>query len=47
MSIRVRLVPMPSETGFAPLGVLGYCLTRTRFFDLLWQDVRLAMKTVW
>jgi len=46
MGIRVRLVPMPTETGFAPLGVLGYCLMRTQFFDILWKDVRLAMKTV-
>lgn len=47
MGIRVRLVPMPTETGFAPLGVLGYCLMRTQFFDLLWKDLHVPMKTVW
>lgn len=47
MRIRVRLVPMPTETGFAPLGVLGYCLVRSEFFDLLWKELRLPMKTVW
>lgn len=47
MSVQVRLVPLPTETGFAPLGVLGYCLVRSHFFDPLWEEVRLPMKTVW
>jgi hypothetical protein len=37
---------MPNETGFAPLGVLGYCLTRTQFLAPVWVEVDLALKTV-
>ena len=29
-----------------PLGVLGYCLTRTAFLAPLWQDLKLPLKTV-
>ncbi len=25
----IQLIAMPEETNFVPLGVLGYCLTRT------------------
>ena len=32
----IRLTDMPDETEFVPLGVLGYCLTRTRFLAPLW-----------
>lgn len=46
MSTHVRLTAMPTETSFAPLGVLGYCLTRTGFFTALWQDLELPLKTV-
>lgn len=46
MSILVRLIAMPTETSFAPLGVLGYCLTRTGFFTALWQELQLPLKTV-
>ena len=42
----VSLVDMPNETGFAPLGVLGYCLTRTQFLAPVWAKVDLALKTV-
>ena len=42
MSTAIRLIPMASETGFAPLGVLGYCLTRTGFLTPLWQDLELV-----
>jgi hypothetical protein len=37
---------MPNETGYAPLGVLGYCLTRTEFLAPLWADLTLPLKTV-
>jgi hypothetical protein len=37
---------MPEETHFAPLGVLGYCLTRTHFLDPVLNSVRLPLKTV-
>lgn len=46
MKISVRLVPMPMETAFAPLGALGYCLMRTHFLDALWQTLALPLKTV-
>lgn len=46
MKICVRLVPMPTETAYAPLGALGYCLMRTHFLDALWQTLALPMKTV-
>jgi hypothetical protein len=46
MSTAIRLIPMASATGFAPLGVLGYCLTRTGFLTPLWQDLALPLKTV-
>jgi len=46
MSTVIRLIEMPHETGFAPLGVLGYCLTRTKFLAPLWADLELPLKTV-
>jgi hypothetical protein len=42
----VRLTDMPNETGFAPLGVLGYCLTRTQFLAPVWAELDLPLKTV-
>ena len=46
MKTRVRLVPLSVETSFAPLGALGYCLTRSGFLDVLWQALDLPLKTV-
>ena len=46
MATIVRLVPMPTETSFAPLGVLGYCLSRTGFFKPLWGNLQMPLKTV-
>jgi hypothetical protein len=46
MPTTISLVDMPNETGFAPLGVLGYCLTRTQFLAPAWAKVNLALKTV-
>jgi hypothetical protein len=46
MKICVRLVPMPMETAYAPLGALGYCLMRSHFLDALRQALTLPMKTV-
>ena len=46
MKTEIRLVPMSQQTGFAPLGVLGYCLTRTRFLDTVFGDLSLPMKKV-
>jgi hypothetical protein len=42
----IRLTEMPDETSFAPLGVLGYCLTRTQFLAPVWAGLDLALKTV-
>lgn len=46
MTIRVRLVSMPKDTGFAPLGVLGYCLTRTGFLRPVFAELKLPVKEV-
>ena len=42
----IRLTTMPEETHFAPLGVLGYCLTRTHFLEPVFKNGRLPLKTV-
>jgi len=42
----VRLAEMPDETSFAPLGVVGYCLTRTQFLAPVWADLKLRLKEV-
>ena len=46
MRPRIQLMDMPEETSFAPLGVLGYCLTRTDFLAPVFTDLRLPLKTV-
>lgn len=46
MATIIRLVQMPHETSYAPLGVLGYCLTRTDFLRPLWASLALELKTV-
>jgi len=42
----VRLTEMSHETSFAPLGVLGYCLTRAQFLAPVWAELDLPLKTV-
>lgn len=42
----IRLMAMPNETNFAPLGVLGYCLTRTTFLWPVLTAVHLPLKAV-
>ncbi len=42
----IRLVPIPEETNFAPLGVLGYCLTQANFLQPVLTAVELPLKTV-
>jgi hypothetical protein len=37
---------MPEETGFAPLGVLGYCLMRTHFLAPVFTELALPLKQV-
>lgn len=46
MPVSISLRDMPDETSFAPLGVLGYCLTRTRFLEPVWAELELSLKTV-
>lgn len=46
MTTKIRLVPMPEETGFVPLGVLGYCLTRTKFLAPVFTELELPIKKV-
>lgn len=46
MTTLIRLTEMPNETNFAPLGVLGYCLTRTNFLAVVWAELQLPLKAV-
>lgn len=46
MATKVRLVAMPKETGYAPLGVLGYCLSRSNFLAPVWAGLEHPMKQV-
>jgi len=34
---------MPQDTNFAPLGVVGYCLTRTHFLAPVFTDLALPI----
>ncbi len=45
MTTRVMVLPQRVDTQYAPLAVLGYCLTQTGFFAPL-RTVNLKMKTV-
>ena len=42
----IRLVAMPDDTSFAPLGVLGYCLMRTSFLSPVLRAVTVPIKSV-
>lgn len=42
----IHLMTMPEDTNFAPLGVLGYCLTRTDFLQPVLAPVQLPLKMV-
>lgn len=42
----IRLTAMPQDTNFVPLGVLGYCLTRTDFLAPVFANLALPMKEV-
>ncbi len=46
MPTAIRLVSMPEETNYAPLGVLGYCLSRCQFLTPVGSELRLPLKTV-
>jgi len=46
MRTKIRLISMPGETGFVPLGVLGYCLTRTKFLEPMFSGLELQIKKI-
>lgn len=46
MTTIIRLTPMRQDTNFAPLGVVGYCLTRTQFLAPVFTDLALPIKEV-
>jgi hypothetical protein len=46
LSTIVSLTDMSNETSFAPLGVLGYCLTQSQFLAPVWAELELPLKTV-
>jgi hypothetical protein len=46
MATSIRLVPLHEDTRFTPLGVLGYCVTRTHFLEPIFSDLVLPLKTV-
>jgi hypothetical protein len=37
---------MSGETGYVPLGVLGYCLTRTKFLEPVFSELELQIKKI-
>lgn len=45
MNTRLVVLPQRNDTGFAPLAVLGYCLTHARFFESL-QEIDMGIKAV-
>jgi hypothetical protein len=44
MGTHIRLITMDEETSLTPLGVLGYCLTRTRFLEPVFAEIELLCK---
>ena len=46
MRPQIQLTHLPEDTAFAPLGVLGYCLTRTNFLAPVFTDLHLPLKVV-
>ena len=46
MPIDVRLAEMSEETSYAPLGVMGYCLSRSGFLSPVFADLKIPLKKV-
>lgn len=46
MATIIRLTTMPQDTNFTPLGILGYCLTRTAFLAPVFANLALPIKEV-
>lgn len=44
MKPAIVLEPLPTYSGYVPLGVLGYCLTRTDFLRPVWEAIQWPMK---
>lgn len=45
MSVAISLEPVQYQTCFAPLGVLGYCITQSGLLDPVWTNIVLPIKT--
>jgi hypothetical protein len=46
MKTKVVLEDMDTYSSYAPLAVLGYCLTRTDFLAPLWSELEMSVKKV-
>lgn len=46
MPTKITLTRFKNETTYAPLGVLGYCLTRTGYLSPIFTELALTQKTV-
>lgn len=46
MKVPIVLEPLPTYTQYVPLGVLGYCMTRTGFLQPVWDEIKWSMKTI-
>ena len=45
MSVQIYLEPVEHQTCFAPLGVVGYCFTRSGLLEPLWSVLDIKMKS--
>lgn len=46
MKTTIRLIKLEEETSQAPLGVLGYCLTRSQYYAPILNGVKLPLKQI-
>ncbi|HYN87261.1 MAG TPA: hypothetical protein VER55_01965 [Ardenticatenaceae bacterium] len=46
MTTEIQLATMPETSQFVPLGVLGYCMSRSEFLRPVFRELRLRQKTV-
>jgi len=44
MSVQICLEPVEHQSCFVPLGVIGYCFTRSGLLEPLWSDLDIKMK---
>lgn len=45
MSVPIVLEVFPAHTHYAPLAVLGYCMTRSQFLQPVWKEIEWTMQT--